>query len=114
MGINRYSKHPDSAERFVKFLTSDYTQKKLSLTIGYKPTKKSLYKDKEFKEKQPFIASLYNIFLNAKPRPISPYYMMISQVLQIEFSSAISGIKRPDEALKSAKMHIDHILEVEK
>jgi len=114
LGINRYSRHPEAAERFVKFLTSGEAQKTLALTIGYKPTRKSLYKDRDLIEKQPFIVGLYEVFLNARPRPVSPYYMMMSQVLQPELSAAIAGIKTPDEALKSARRHIDHILEAEK
>lgn len=113
LGINRYSKHPDAAERFVKFLSSEEAQKTLSITIGYKPSRKSLYKDRDLIKEQPFIAGLYEIFLNARPRPVSPYYMMMSQVLQPEFSAAISGIKTPEESLKSAQRQIEHILKAE-
>ncbi len=42
LGINRYSKNPRAAEKFVKFLTSPESQKTLALTIGYKPTRNPL------------------------------------------------------------------------
>jgi multiple sugar transport system substrate-binding protein len=113
LGINRYSKNQDAAEKLIKFLTSPEAQKTIALTIGYKPTRESLYKDKDLKEKQPFIASLYEIFLNARPRPVTPYYMMITQVMQPEFSAALSGIKTPEEALGSAQKQIEHILNME-
>jgi multiple sugar transport system substrate-binding protein len=113
LGINRYSRNPDAAGKLIKFLTSPEAQNTLAITIGYKPTRKSLYKDKDLMNNQPFIASLYNIFLNARPRPVTPYYMMITQVMQPEFSAALSGIKTPDEALKSAQKQIEHILKAE-
>lgn len=113
LGVNRYSKHPDAAEKLIKFFTSSESQKTLALTIGYKPTRKSLYSDKNLMKEQPFIASLYNVFMKAKPRLVSPYYMMITQVMQPEFSAALSGIKTPEEALKSAQKQIEHILKVE-
>jgi multiple sugar transport system substrate-binding protein len=113
LGINRYSKNPDAAERFVKFLTSPEAQKTLALTIGYKPTRKSLYRDKELIEKQPFMVSLFDIMMKARPRPVTPYYMMITQVMQPEFSAAISGIKTPERALGSAQKQIENILEAE-
>jgi multiple sugar transport system substrate-binding protein len=113
LGINAYSKHPEEAERFIEFLTSYEVQKALSLTIGYKPTRKVLYKDPDMTRAQPFTTSLYDAFENASPRPITPYYMMISQVIQPEFSAVISGIKEPEEALKSAGEQIKHILTVE-
>lgn len=113
LGINSYSDHPAEAERFVEFLTSYESQKTLSLAIGYKPTLKALYKDPDMTRAQPFTASLYEVFEHASPRPITPYYMMISQVIQPEFSAVISGIKEPEEALKSAREQIEHILSVE-
>jgi multiple sugar transport system substrate-binding protein len=113
LGINAYSKHPEMAERFIEFLTSSEAQKSLSLTIGYKPTLKALYKDPDINRAQPFTTSLYDVFEHASPRPITPYYMMISQVIQPEFSAVLSGIKEPEEALKAAGEQIEHILTVE-
>lgn len=113
LGVNRYSRHPEAAEKLIEFFTSPSIQKEMALTIGYKPTRRSLYQDHELKEKQPFIVALYEVFMKAKPRPVSPYYMMMSQVMQPEFSAAISGIKTPEEALRSAKIQIEHILEIE-
>lgn len=110
LGINRFSRHPEAAEQLVRFLTSPAAQKDLALTIGYKPSRKSLYKDPDLVREQPFLASLYGILMNARPRPVTPYYMMITQVLQPEFSSVISGIKSPQEALRSAQEQVKHIL----
>ncbi|HNT69772.1 MAG TPA: ABC transporter substrate-binding protein [Syntrophorhabdaceae bacterium] len=112
IGINRHSKHPDAAERFVRFLTSRESQKTLALTVGYKPTRRSLYSDADLKRQQPFIASLHDILLNARPRPVSPYYMMMTQILQPEFSAAIAGIKKPSDALMSAERQVQHVLGV--
>jgi multiple sugar transport system substrate-binding protein len=94
LGINRYSKH-------------------LARSIGYKPTRKTLYTDEDLIREQPFIAGLYEIFMKARPRPVSPYYMMMTQVMQPEFSAALSGIKIPEEALRSAQKQIEHILKTE-
>ncbi|MBI4378578.1 MAG: ABC transporter substrate-binding protein [Nitrospinae bacterium] len=110
LGVNRYSRHSEAAERLIRFLTSQESQKTLAVTTGYKPTRMSLYRDKELIMKQPFMLSLYDVFMKARPRPVSPYYMMISQVIQPEFSAAISGIKTPEDALSSAHKQIEHIL----
>ncbi len=113
LGVNRYSRLPAEAEKLVLFLTRPDSQKDLALAIGYKPTRKSLYKDKELKKFQPFVAGLYEVFMKARSRPVSPYYMMITQVMQPEFSAALSGIKTPAEALRSAQKQIAHILRAE-
>ena len=59
---------------------------------------------------QPFLAGLYSIFLRAHPRPLTPYYMMITQIMQPEFSAVISGIKSPEAALRSIKRQVSHLM----
>jgi multiple sugar transport system substrate-binding protein len=113
LGVSRFSRNEEAAEKLVWFLTSPSAQKELARTVGYKPARKSLYKDPDLLREQPFITSLYGIFLKARPRPVTPYYMMITQVMQPEFSAAISGIKRPEDALASVQKQVDHILETE-
>jgi multiple sugar transport system substrate-binding protein len=113
LGVNRYSRNPVAAVKLVGFLTSPAAQKTLALTIGYKPTRKALYRDRDLLREQPFMASLYDIFMQARPRPVTPYYMIITQVMQPEFSAVLSGLKTPQAALDSAQRQIDHILGVE-
>lgn len=110
LGVNSRSRNPELAERLIRFLTSPEAQKELALTVGYKPARKALYRDEELRGRQPFVASLYNILMNARPRPVTPYYMMITQVLQPELSAAVSGIKTPEEALGSAQEQIERII----
>ncbi|HWI40783.1 MAG TPA: extracellular solute-binding protein, partial [Verrucomicrobiae bacterium] len=111
LGVNRYTRHPDAAEKLVKHLTSEESQRELAVAIGYKPSRKRLYTEQCLLESQPFTCALYDIFLHARPRPVTPYYLMITQVMQPEFSAAVSGIKAPAEALRSADRQIRHIME---
>lgn len=113
LGVNRFSRNPEAAESLVRFLTSREIQKLLALTVGYKPTRKALYHDAELLRKQPLTAFLYDVFMTARPRPVTPYYMFITGVLQPEFSAVISGIKSPADALGSAEKQITHILGAE-
>ncbi|MGE5172955.1 MAG: ABC transporter substrate-binding protein [Betaproteobacteria bacterium] len=110
LGVNRYSRHPEEAEKLVRFLTSPAAQKTLARTVGYKPTRTALYKDPDLLREQPFVASLYPVFMAARPRPVTPYYMMITQVLQPEFSAALAGIKTPEAALGLAQKQVEHML----
>jgi multiple sugar transport system substrate-binding protein len=113
LGVNRYSRNPEAAEKLVLFLASPSAQKEFARTVGYRPSRKSLYKDPDLLRDQPFLGSLYGIFMNARPRPVTPYYMMITQVMQPEFSAALTGIKTPQEALASAKEQTEHIMQAE-
>jgi multiple sugar transport system substrate-binding protein len=111
LGVNAFSLHPEAGEQLVRFLTSPAAQKELARTVGYKPTRKDLYKDEDLLREQPDLALLYTIFLQARPRPVTPYYMMITGVLQPEFSAVIAGIRTPGEALASAQKQVEHLLE---
>jgi multiple sugar transport system substrate-binding protein len=112
LGVNRYSRHPEAAEKFVKYLTSEESQRKLSVAVGYKPSRQGLYTEQCLLEAQPFTCALYDVFKKARPRPVTPYYLMITQVMQPEFSAAVSGIRSPEQALKSAEKQIRHIVKV--
>jgi multiple sugar transport system substrate-binding protein len=110
LGVNRFSRRPEAAKQLVRFLTSPTAQKNLALAIGYTPTRMALYKDPDLVLQNPFMASLYGIFLDARPRPVTPYYLMITQALQPEFSAVLAGIKSPEAALASAQKQVLHIL----
>ncbi len=110
LGINKYSKHPRIAGKLIKFLTSPATQKEMALAIGYKPTRMKLYRDADLLREQPLLSLLYDVFLQARPRPLSAHYMQITQVLQPEISAVLADLKSPDEALKSAQQQIYKIL----
>jgi multiple sugar transport system substrate-binding protein len=114
LGVSRYSKHPEAADRFVRFLGSRASQKAMTTTGEFHPAYRSLYRDRELLAFDPFIAELLPIFETSRPRPVSPYYMMISQVLQIEFSAILAGIRTPEEALASAQEQVEHIVEIER
>jgi multiple sugar transport system substrate-binding protein len=110
IGINRYSKNREAAKRFVRFLTAHDAQKNLALTVGFLPARKSLYQDNDLIKNQPFMKILYDVFAHAKPRPVTPFYMMITHHLQSEFSAIVSGIKSPEKALRDASDKIAFIL----
>ncbi|MFQ5456613.1 MAG: ABC transporter substrate-binding protein [Nitrospirota bacterium] len=113
LGVNRYSGHPEEAEKFIRFMTSYDIQKVLALTIGYKPTIKALYKDKKLIDAQPFIVGLYDVFTHARPRPVSPLYMMVTQAMQPAFSSVLAKSKTPEDAVRSLRKELESILKIE-
>jgi multiple sugar transport system substrate-binding protein len=113
LGVNRFSTRPDLARRLVEFLTSQAAQKVLAIKLGFPPARDALYHDAALKMANPFIPPLYEAMRRARPRPITPFYLMISQVLQPELSAAIMGVKPPERALEDASRLIEHILKLE-
>ena len=53
-------------------------------------------------------ASLERVFAAARPRPVTPHYVLVSQVLQAELSAAVlAGCARADEALARAQRGVE-------
>jgi multiple sugar transport system substrate-binding protein len=110
LGVNRFSRHQDAAVKLVKFLMRRESQKFIALHTGLKPAWKDLYDDPELRAAQPFVVSLLPVMMPARPRPVTPYYLMMSQILQAEFSAIITGIKSPEKGLSEAREQIEFLL----
>src|SRR5699024_6456433 len=101
--INRYSEHPEEAWEFVKFMTGPEGQKITATEGGSAPTLEALYEDEEVKDAsimfgdEKFVETLQN----AIPRPVSPIYPEISDIMQIELSKALTGDQTAEEAAKN-------------
>lgn len=109
-GISRFTKHPQAAWEFIKFVASPENQKIRHFKNGTIPTRHSLFKDKEIIEKNPHYPDLYQVLLRARPRPMHPDYVRISDVLQIYVSGALVGKFVPQEALQKAAHEIRQII----
>ena len=90
MGVSRFSKAPETAWRFVAFMTSQEIQKRIALSIGRVPTRKTLYEDAELQAKIPGLESLLETFKQAVPRPTTPVYVPLSNIMQRYFSAALA------------------------
>jgi multiple sugar transport system substrate-binding protein len=90
LGISNYSLRKDAAWKFVKFVTSGRIQRLIAIKSGKAPTRKELYRDTEVLQANPHFAEMEDVFESAYPRPRSPLYPAISNVMQRYFSTAIS------------------------
>lgn len=111
IGISSYSKHKEAAWAFVEFYTSKEMQKLLVLKAGRAPTRKGLYDDIEIVKAHPHFVDMKDVFLTAHPRPRTPLYPAVSNVLQRYFSRTITdfSIDIGKEALAASK-EIDKII----
>jgi multiple sugar transport system substrate-binding protein len=115
VGISSYSENKEAAWTFVKFLTSDRIQKLLALKAGRAPTRKALYEDDDILKSYPHFEDMKDVFLTAYPRPRTPLYPAVSNVLQRYFSKAISSprINLQVEA-EAASEEIEKLIAMEK
>jgi multiple sugar transport system substrate-binding protein len=93
VGISAYSRQPDAAWEFAKFITSRPVQIMFALNGGRAPTRMDLYHDPQVLKAQPHFAAMRESFAGAAPRPRSPLYPALSRLLQVYFSRALSDPK---------------------
>ncbi|MCH8041840.1 MAG: ABC transporter substrate-binding protein [Nitrospinae bacterium] len=89
-GISAYSRHPDEAWSFIEFMTSPEMQKYFALHASLAPSRKDLYTDPEVLEANPQYRELFPVFQTATPRPRTPVYPIVSNILQRYFSRVLA------------------------
>jgi len=98
-----------AAERLVAHLSSPEASLVLALDYARNPARRALYREPRLAAGAPRIASLLPIVEQARPRPVSPYYQLVADVLQGEFSAAVTGLRSPEDALRRAQRQVDRI-----
>lgn len=94
----------------VRHLVSLRTALVLAVSYGRSPALRAAYDSEELLELAPRVAELRAALESAKPRPVTPFYPMLSDVLQSELSAAVADIRSPAEALSRAQAGADRIM----
>ncbi len=87
VAVSKYSKNPDVAIEFAKFLASAEVQKQRALIGSSLPTIISLYDDADIAKAQPIIPRWKEVFLNAVPRPSAPTKVKYNEVSSLFWSA---------------------------
>lgn len=107
--ISKYSKHPDEAWKFTDFITSERAQKIRFMDAARLPTRTAVYEDPEVVGAHPHSTAFLDIFKLSRPRPVTPYYSKLSDIMQIQIHKAISQEIDAATALRNAAQEIRKI-----
>lgn len=110
LAIPNSSTHQEVVGELISFLTSPDTQRRIAMELGYNPVRRALYTDESLLELRPLLKDLYPILLGAKPRPVTPYYLLVSQAVQPEVSAVVVGRRSPAEALDVIRRRVEQIM----
>jgi multiple sugar transport system substrate-binding protein len=111
LGVSARTRHPEAAAALVRFLASDAAQRAMAAGAALSPSRMALYHDPDLVRDHPNFPAIYALTMIARPRPIAPYYLMASTMLQPEFSAALVGIKTPRQAVAAGRVGLTHLLE---
>ena len=110
LAIHRGTRHPDLALELVRALTSESAQRLMVSGAALYPTRVALYHAPDLVRAQPALPAIAALTLAGRPRPVTPYYVTISTLLQPELSAAIVGVKAPARAVADARRAVGFVL----
>jgi multiple sugar transport system substrate-binding protein len=110
LGISRRTAQPDLALALVRFLTSARAQKAMVSGAALYPSRPAVYHDPDLVRSHPMLPRIHAMMLAGRPRPVTPYYLVLSTTVQPEFSAVLVGLKSPHRAIRDGRQRLEHFL----
>ena len=112
LAINAYSESPDAAYRLIAYLTAPEQMLERAQAVGQYPTRPALYHDQRLRSAIAIpLDDARRAIESATPRPVTPIYTELSEILQIELHRALVRQAEPQDALNSAAKRIEALIE---
>jgi len=112
LAINAYTEFPDAAYKLIAYLTAPEQMLERAQGVGQYPTRSALYDDARLKGAIGIPPeNARRAIESATPRPVTPIYTELSEILQIELHRALVRQAEPREALDAAAAKINALIE---
>ena len=112
LAINANSDQPDAAWAVISFLTASEQMRERAQRLGQYPPRPSLYDGDALEHALPIAPELARAIIErAVPRPVTPVYAELSELLQLWLHRALSGQTEPADALEQAADGMRRLLE---
>ena len=111
LAVNAYSDQPEDAYALIEFLLAPEQVLERARLVGQYPPLRALYGTPALGEAlRADTAALADIIEAATPRPVTPVYSQLSEVLQIALHRALTGQAEPAAALADAAREMRAVL----
>ena len=112
LAINAYTEFPDAAYKLIAYLTAPEQMLERAQAVGQYPTRTGLYDDARLRGAITIpLDNARRAIESATPRPVTPIYTELSEILQIELHRALVRQAEPREALDAAAAKINALIE---
>jgi multiple sugar transport system substrate-binding protein len=112
LAINAFSPEAEAAWRVIDYLTRPEQMLERAEIVGQFPTRTGVYDDPALAEALAIPpAQAREIVEAAVPRPVTPVYTQLSEMLQIQLHRALSGQAEPAAALARAASEMQALLD---
>ncbi|MXM65780.1 extracellular solute-binding protein [Streptomyces sp. HUCO-GS316] len=110
LAINTHSAHKKSASELISYLTSARVQREVLTQGSLPPVRAALYTDPALIRRFPYLPTLKQSILTARPRPKSPNYEQVSLAVQAVGYDALAGRQTPDAAVARLARELNDIV----
>lgn len=110
LAISAFSKNPEGSLAFIDFATQPDQQTLLGAKASLPPVLAEVYSRPEVKQAMPFAQEALTAVEQAKTRPVSPVYTLISEAIYNNVYSALQGNVSPATAVKRMNAGIEKAL----
>jgi ABC-type glycerol-3-phosphate transport system substrate-binding protein len=110
LAINARSRHPDAAYALVEHLTSPDQMLERARIAGQYPARPALYDRKDLAALGAPPDQIRRIIEHAVPRPVTPVYAELSELLQVHLHRALTRQQEPAAALHEAAGAMNEVL----
>jgi multiple sugar transport system substrate-binding protein len=111
LAINRRSEHPEAAWAVINYLTQPEQMRERARVVGQFPTRPTVYDDPDLASGLAIPpATVRRIIEYAVPRPVTPVYTQLSEILQIHLHRALTRQVEPAAALARAQREMQRLL----
>lgn len=111
LAINARTEHPEAAYALLEYLTRPEQMLERARVAGQYPTRRALYERLELADALAIPPDTVRAIVErAVPRPVTPIYTELSQILQVRLHRALTGQQEPAEALAAAAEEMRRLL----
>ena len=112
LAINAYTDFPEAAYKLIAYLTAPEQMLERAQAVGQYPTRTALYDDTRMRGAINIpLETARRAIESATPRPVTPIYTEMSEILQIELHRALVRQAEPRQALDEAAARINALIE---
>lgn len=109
-GVSAYSKHPQEAVDLVKFLSSPDVARHMAVHGSLMPAFPQVFDDPEVLAAVPWFADAREVVQTARPRPVTPRYAEVSEVLRTTFNAVMANVTEPQAAVAEIESRLRRVL----
>ena len=109
--INPYGENKDVAFDVVQYYASPEFLRDLSIEASRIPAREALYENEEVLNANPHFAEFYDVIVDARPRPVTPFYTEVSELIRTNMNAFLAGSSDVETTLQDMQIGLEDILQ---